>query len=114
MLEGDSPLRSSVVRFLMECDEAVAMRKDGHLNPLFAHPSVRAVYRRMDRSGRPIDRPTDGFTYQPITLCRPTDRLSHRPTDRLLYPAPTLALVKALLIAHDEDSDPVFWPNPGG
>ena len=28
--------------------------------------------------------------------------------------APTLALVKALLIAHDEDPDPVFWPNPGG
>ena len=28
--------------------------------------------------------------------------------------APTLALVKALLIAHDEDTDLVFWPNPGG
>ena len=27
---------------------------------------------------------------------------------------PTLAFVKALLIAHDEDPDPVFWPNPGG
>ena len=28
--------------------------------------------------------------------------------------APTLALVKALLIAYDEEPDPVFWPNPGG
>ena len=28
--------------------------------------------------------------------------------------APTLALVKALLIAHDEEPDPIFWPNPGG
>ena len=28
--------------------------------------------------------------------------------------SPTLALVKALLIAHDEDPGPVFWPNPGG
>ena len=27
---------------------------------------------------------------------------------------PTLALVKAVLIAHDEDPDPVFWPNLGG
>ena len=26
--------------------------------------------------------------------------------------APTLALVKALLIAHDDAPDPVFWPNP--
>ena len=28
--------------------------------------------------------------------------------------APTLALVKALLMAHDEDPDPVFWLNPRG
>ena len=28
--------------------------------------------------------------------------------------APALALAKVLLIAHDEDPDPVFWPNPGG
>ena len=27
---------------------------------------------------------------------------------------PTLALVKALRMAHDEAPDPVFWPNPGG
>ena len=28
--------------------------------------------------------------------------------------APTLALVKALRMAHDEAPDPVFWSNPGG
>ena len=28
--------------------------------------------------------------------------------------APTLTLVKDLLMAHDEAPDPVFWPNPGG
>ena len=27
--------------------------------------------------------------------------------------APTFALVKALLVAHNEDPDPVYWPNPG-
>lgn len=57
MLEGDSSLRSRVVRFLMECDEAVAMRKDGHLNPLFAHSSVRVTDRRAE--GRRVYRPTD-------------------------------------------------------
>lgn len=55
MLEGDSSLRSRVVRFLMECDEAVAMRKDGHLNPLFAHSSVRVT-----------DRPTGGPRVLPV------------------------------------------------
>ena len=28
--------------------------------------------------------------------------------------APTHAVVKALLMAHDEPPGPVFWPNPGG
>ena len=36
------------------------------------------------------------------------------PYARQTRAAPTLALVKALLIAHDEDPDLVFWPNPGG
>lgn len=40
MLKGESKLRASLVRFLMECDEALAMRNDGHINPLFAHSRV--------------------------------------------------------------------------
>ena len=36
------------------------------------------------------------------------------PYARQTRAAPTLALVKALLIAHDEDPDSVFWPYPGG
>ena len=41
-------------------------------------------------------------------------RVHCTPYDRQTRAAPTLALVNALLIAHDEDPDPVFWPNPGG
>lgn len=89
MLEGDSSLRSRVVRFLMECDEAVAMRKDGHLNPLFAHSSVS--YRSTDGPRglqadrlillpyRPIGHPTD----RPGTLA--TDGPVALPTDRFLF-----------------------------
>ena len=36
------------------------------------------------------------------------------PYARQTRAAPALDLVKALLIAHDEEPDPVFWPNPGG
>ena len=41
-------------------------------------------------------------------------RVDCTPYARQTRAAPTLALVKALLIAHDEDPDPVFWPDPGG
>ena len=41
-------------------------------------------------------------------------RMDCTPYARQTRAAPTLALVKALLIAHDEAPDPVFWPNPGG
>lgn len=41
MLKGESKLRASLVRFLMECDEALEMRNDGYINPLFAHSPVR-------------------------------------------------------------------------
>ena len=84
MLEGDSSLRSRVVRFLMECDEAVAMRKDGHLNPLFAHSSVRVTDRP---AGGGFYRSTDGFgrptNYQPIEY--PTARPITLPTDRIVF-----------------------------
>lgn len=40
MLKGESKLRASLVRFLMECDEALEMRNDGYINPLFAHSTV--------------------------------------------------------------------------
>ena len=88
MLEGDSPLRSRVVRFLMECDEAVAMRKDGHLNPLFAHSTVRGVDRPTGRglfTGRPIDwvvaLPIDRLLYRSTTIALPADRPTMLPTD---------------------------------
>lgn len=42
MLCGDKPLLlADLVRFLMECDEALAMRGDDYLNPLYAHSPVR-------------------------------------------------------------------------
>ena len=41
-------------------------------------------------------------------------RVDCTPYARQTRAASTLALVKALLIAHDEDPDPVFWQNPGG
>ena len=41
-------------------------------------------------------------------------RVHCTPYARQTRAAPTLALVKAQLIAHDEDPDPIVWPNPGG
>lgn len=42
MLCGEKPqLLGALVRFLMECDEALAMQGDYHLNPLYAHSPVR-------------------------------------------------------------------------
>lgn len=41
MLTGDSPLRARLVRFLMECDEALSMRNTGYFNPLFSHSPVK-------------------------------------------------------------------------
>ena len=41
-------------------------------------------------------------------------RVDFTPYARQTRAAPTLALVKALLIAHDEDPDLVFRPNSGG
>ena len=41
-------------------------------------------------------------------------RVDCTPYARQTRAAPTLALVKALLIAHDEDPDHAIWPNPGG
>lgn len=44
MLRGEKPkLLAGLVRFLMECDEALAMRGDDYLNPLYAHTPVSAV-----------------------------------------------------------------------
>ncbi|CAM9535968.1 unnamed protein product [Ectocarpus sp. 13 AM-2016] len=41
MLCGTEPrLLSALVRFLMECDEALVMRQDDHLNPLYSHSPV--------------------------------------------------------------------------
>ena len=40
-------------------------------------------------------------------------RVDCTPYTRQTRAAPTLALVKTLLIAHDEDPDPVVWLNPG-
>ena len=60
-------------------------------------------------SGRPASQQADVFSV----------KVAWTRVDCTLYArqrraAPILALVKALLIAHDEDPDPVFWPNPGG
>lgn len=42
MLHGDKPLLlEGLVRFFMECDEALAMQGDDFLNPLYAHSRVR-------------------------------------------------------------------------
>ncbi|CAB1099611.1 unnamed protein product [Ectocarpus sp. CCAP 1310/34] len=42
MLCGTEPrLLSGLVRFLMECDEALVMRQDDHLNPLYSHSPRR-------------------------------------------------------------------------
>lgn len=44
MLCGEKPLLlATLVRFLMECDEALAMRGDDYLNPLYAHSPVSTV-----------------------------------------------------------------------
>lgn len=48
MLCGENPpLLAGLVRFLMECDEAVAMRGDDYLNPLYAHSPVSALVARV-------------------------------------------------------------------
>lgn len=47
MLYGENPpLLAGLVRFLMECDEALAMRGDDYLNPLYAHSLVSALAAR--------------------------------------------------------------------
>ena len=40
-------------------------------------------------------------------------RMDNTPFAGQTRAAPALALVKALLMAHDEAPDLVFWPNPG-
>lgn len=48
MLYGENPpLLASLVRFLMECDQAVVMRGDDFLNPLYAHSTVSALAVRV-------------------------------------------------------------------
>lgn len=44
LLYGENPLLlAGLVRFLMECDEALGMRRDDYVNPLYAHSPVSTL-----------------------------------------------------------------------
>ena len=58
-------------------------------------------------SGRPASRQTDALSVEAAWTC-----MDCTPYAGQTRAAPTLALVEALLMAHDEAPDPVFWPNP--
>ena len=60
-------------------------------------------------SERPASRQADVLSVEAARI-----RVDFTPYAGQTRAAPTLALVTALLIAHDEDPDPVFWRNPGG
>ncbi|CAN0160636.1 unnamed protein product, partial [Scytosiphon promiscuus] len=61
MLHGGKPhLLAGLVRFLMECDEALAMRGDDYLNPLYAHTPVSPIPRSGSQSSGADTSPSRG------------------------------------------------------
>ena len=79
---------------------------------VFSPPLATAVVETVSAlllSERPASRQADALSVQ--AAWAHMDCTSYARQTRA---APTLALVKALRMAHDEVPDPVFWPKPGG
>ncbi|CAM9269187.1 unnamed protein product [Ectocarpus sp. 6 AP-2014] len=81
MLCGTEPrLLSGLVRFLMECDEALVMRQDDHLNPLYSHSPLDqgALPSRCGDSSADAKMSSSRWpSSSPLPLCSTNDKSPH-------------------------------------